>query len=355
MKKIVFTGGGTAGHVSPNIALIQKLKSLYSPEELEISYIGGKAGIEKEMLQPENIAYYGISCGKLRRYRSLKNLTDPFRVLAGFFQALRLLRRSRPDLLFSKGGFVAVPPVLAAFFCRIPIIIHESDYSPGLATKISAKVANRICLTFEDTLRCFPASKAVWTGTPIRRQLHAGRPAAGYALTGFTPEKPVVLVMGGSQGSRAINQALLAALPELTKELQIIHLAGKGNAAAMPQDLPGYVCYDFLAGELADVLAITDFVISRAGSNAIFEFLSLKKPMLLIPLPLSASRGDQLLNAEYFQKKGYALTLPQEELNPDSLISAVRKLQAQHADLTAAMQASPDGTDAVLAEIKKYL
>ena len=354
MKKIVFTGGGTAGHVSPNIALIQKLKSLYSLEELEISYIGSN-GIEKEMLRPENIAYYGISCGKLRRYRSLKNLTDPFRVLAGFFQSLHLLRRIKPDLLFSKGGFVAVPPVLAAFFCRIPIIIHESDYSPGLATKISAKVANRICLTFEDTLRCFPASKAVWTGTPIRRQLHAGRPAAGYALTGFTPEKPVVLVMGGSQGSRAINQVLLAALPELTKELQIIHLAGKGNAAAMPQDLPGYVCYDFLAGELADVLAITDFVISRAGSNAIFEFLSLKKPMLLIPLPLSASRGDQLLNAEYFQKKGYALTLPQEELNPDSLISAVRKLQAQHADLTAAMQASPDGTDAVLAEIKKYL
>ncbi len=354
MKKIVFTGGGTAGHVSPNIALIQKLRSLYPADELEISYIGGN-GIEKEMLRPENIAYYRISSGKLRRYRSLKNLTDPFRVLAGFFQSLHLLRRIKPDLLFSKGGFVAVPPVLAAFFCRIPIIIHESDYSPGLATKISAKVANRICLTFEDTLRCFPASKAVWTGTPIRRQLHAGRPAAGYALTGFTPEKPVVLVMGGSQGSRAINQALLAALPELTKELQIIHLAGKGNAAAMPQDLPGYVCYDFLAGELADVLAITDFVISRAGSNAIFEFLSLKKPMLLIPLPLSASRGDQLLNAEYFQKKGYALTLPQEELNPDSLISAVRKLQAQHADLTAAMQASPDGTDAVLAEIKKYL
>lgn len=355
MKKIVFTGGGTAGHVSPNIALIQKLRSLYPAAELEISYIGGKAGIEKEMLQPENIAYYGISCGKLRRYRSLKNLTDPFRVLAGFFQSLHLLRRIKPDLLFSKGGFVAVPPVLAAFFCRIPVIIHESDYSPGLATKISAKVANRICLTFEDTLRYFPASKAVWTGTPIRRQLHAGRPAAGHALTGFTPEKPVVLVMGGSQGSRAINQVLLAALPELTKELQIIHLAGKENAAAMPQDLPGYVCYDFLAGELADVLAITDFVISRAGSNAIFEFLSLKKPMLLIPLPLSASRGDQLLNAKYFQKKGYALTLPQEELNPDSLISAVRKLQAQHADLTAAMQASPDGTDAVLAEIKKYL
>ena len=355
MKKIVFTGGGTAGHVSPNIALIQKLKSLYSPEELEVSYIGGKNGIEKEMLRPESVAYYGISCGKLRRYRSLKNLTDPFRVLAGFFQSLRLLRRIKPDLLFSKGGFVAVPPVLAAFFGRIPVIIHESDYSPGLATKISARVASRICLTFEDTLSRFPAAKAVWTGTPIRRRLQTGSTAAGYALTGLTAQKPVVLVMGGSQGSRAINQALLEALPELTKDLQIVHLAGKGNAAAMPQNIQGYVCYDFLADELADVLAITDYVISRAGSNSIFEFLSLKKPMLLIPLPLSASRGDQILNAEYFQKKGYALTLPQEELNTERLLSAIRELQARRADFAAAMRTSPDGTDAVLAEIKKYL
>lgn len=355
MKKIVFTGGGTAGHVSPNIALIQKLRSLYSPEELEISYIGGKNGIEKEMLEKENIAYYGVSCGKLRRYRSLKNLSDPFRVLAGFFQALRRLRKIKPDLLFSKGGFVAVPPVLAAFFCRIPIIIHESDYSPGLTTKISAKVASRICVTFEDTLRSFPAAKAVWTGTPIRRRLHTGSADAGYAFTGFQKEKPVVLVMGGSQGSQAINQALLAALPELTKSLQIVHLAGKGNAAAMPKDVAGYVCYDFLSDELADVLAITDYVISRAGSNAIFEFLSLKKPMLLIPLPLSASRGDQLLNADYFQKKGYALTLPQEEVSTERLIAAVADLQAKREMFAAAMQTSPDGTDAVLAEIQKYL
>lgn len=355
MKKIVFTGGGTAGHVSPNIALIHKLKEKYSPEELEMAYIGGKQGIEKEMIEREEIPYYGVSGGKLRRYRSLKNLSDPFRVLAGIFQSIRVLRRVKPDILFSKGGFVAVPPVLAAFFCRVPIIIHESDYSPGLATKISSKVAKIICLTFEDTARYLPKKMTVPTGTPIRKRLQHGEKEKGYAFTGFTDKKPVILVMGGSQGSKAINQALLQVLPELTKEYQIIHLVGKGNADNMPIEQEGYRCYEFLSEELADAFAITDFVISRAGSNAIFEFLALKKPMLLIPLPLSASRGDQILNAEYFAKKGYALVLPQEEISADRLLEAVKEIRDKQSQIKDAMQTSPDGTDAVLAELIKYL
>lgn len=355
MKKIMFTGGGTAGHVSPNIALIQKLKILYPEEQLQMVYIGGKNGIEKEMIAGEGISYHGISCGKLRRYRSLKNVSDMFRVLAGIFQSLRIMRKEKPDLLFSKGGFVAVPPVLAARFWKIPILIHESDYSPGLTTKISSRFAKKICLTFEDTAEYFKGKDIAITGTPIRKRLQLGKKEAGYALTGFTPEKPVIMVMGGSQGSQAINQALLEILPSLTKENQVIHLTGRGNAAKMPQDMPGYKAYDFLSDELADAFAITDYVISRAGSNAIFEFLALQKPMLLIPLPLSASRGDQILNAAYFEKKGYALTMPQEEVNAESLTAALQELKAKRKDIIRNMKDSGDGTDAVLAEIENYL
>lgn len=353
MTKIAFTGGGTAGHVSPNIALIQKLQKNDNPPEM--IYLGSKAGIEKEMIEKEAIPYFGISTGKFRRYRSLKNLSDPFRVLAGFFQAYRILGKQKPDLLFSKGGFVAVPPVLAAYFRRIPVIIHESDYSPGLTTKISSKFAKTICLTFEDTAKYLPKKKTVVTGTPIRDRLQNGNAAAGYGLTGFTPDKPTMLVMGGSQGSKAINEALITILPELTRNYQIIHLAGKGNAEKMPQEIPGYVCYDFLSEELADVFAITDFVLSRAGSNAIFEFLALKKPMLLIPLPLSASRGDQILNAEYFEKKSYALTLKQEDITPETLLNAILALDRQKESILTQMTESADGTEKVLEVLNTML
>lgn len=353
MTKIAFTGGGTAGHVSPNIALIQKLQKEDTPPEM--IYLGSKEGIEKEMIGKENIPYFGIATGKLRRYRSLKNLSDPFRVLAGFFQAFRILGKQKPDILFSKGGFVAVPPVLAAYFRRIPVIIHESDYSPGLTTKISSKFAKTICLTFEDTAKFLPKKKTVVTGTPIRNRLQNGNAASGYKLTGFSSDKPTLLVMGGSQGSKAINDALITILPELTKNYQIIHLAGKGNAAKMPQNTAGYVCYDFLSDELADVLAITDFVLSRAGSNAIFEFLALRKPMLLVPLPLSASRGDQILNADYFQKKGYALTRKQEELTPESLLDAIAELNRQKESILTQMTESADGTEKVLEVLHQML
>lgn len=355
MKKIIFTGGGTAGHVSPNIALIQKLKETYPEEDLLLAYIGSKNGIEKEMVAREGIAYYGISGGKLRRYRSLKNLTDPFRVVAGIFQAIGIIRKLRPDVVFSKGGFVAVPAVVAAFVCRVPVLIHESDYSPGLATRISSKLAKTICLTFEDTGQYLAGKKTITTGTPIRKRLQYGNKGEGYGLTGFSSDKPVILVMGGSQGSLAINQAVVEALPELSKDYQIVHLVGRGNAQAMPQDQAGYVCFEFLAEELAHVFAITDFVISRAGSNAIFEFLEVKKPMLLIPLPLSASRGDQILNAQYFQKKGYAHVLDQEDLTAASLVSAVKQLDRQSEEILLAMQTSSDGTDNVLSQIEAYL
>ncbi|MGN0329306.1 MAG: undecaprenyldiphospho-muramoylpentapeptide beta-N-acetylglucosaminyltransferase, partial [Lachnospira sp.] len=273
MKKIVLTGGGTAGHVTPNIALLPSLKEA----GYEIFYIGSYTGIEKTLIEDLGIPYYGISSGKLRRYKSLKNLTDPFRVLHGLLQAKKLMKQIKPDIVFSKGGFVSVPVVLAAASRKIPVIIHESDMTPGLANKIAMKKATKICCNFPETMKYLPAEKAVLTGSPIRQELLSGNKLAGLELCNFTIEKPIILVVGGSTGAVRVNEAVRKILPELLKKYQVVHLCGKGKTDESLNNIDGYIQFEYISDEMRDLFAISDIVISRAGANAICELLALKK------------------------------------------------------------------------------
>lgn len=321
MKKIVMTGGGTAGHVTPNIALLPALKE----EGYDISYIGSYTGIEKELIEAQGIPYTGISSGKLRRYFDLKNISDPFRVIKGYAQAVGLMHKIKPDIVFSKGGFVSVPVVLAAKTCGIPAIIHESDITPGLANKIAIKGAKKVCCNFPETLKYLPADKAVLTGSPIRRELLSGNKENAYKLCGFpTEKKPVLLIIGGSLGSRAINEAVRKVLPELLKDFHIIHLCGKGNLDESLTGICGYAQFEYASAELTDMLALADIAISRAGANSICELLALHKPNILIPLSAAASRGDQILNANSFEKQGFSYVIKEEDVTDEILLSAVK-------------------------------
>lgn len=336
MKRIILTGGGTAGHVTPNIALIPKLREL----GYDIQYIGSYNGIEKELIEPFGIPYHGISSGKLRRYFSLQNFTDPFRVLKGLSEAKKLIRDLKPDIIFSKGGFVSVPVVLAGKKNRVPVIIHESDMTPGLANKLAIPSATKVCCNFPETLNYLPAEKAVLTGSPIRQELLTGNRIAALDLCGFTADKPVILVIGGSLGSVAVNTAVRDALPELLETFQIIHLCGKGKLDESLINQKGYKQFEYISNELRDIFALADIVISRAGANAICELLALRKPNLLIPLSANASRGDQILNARSFERQGFSMVLEEETVNKETLLSAVQKLYQNRETFTDAMKNS---------------
>ena len=351
MKTIVLTGGGTAGHVTPHLALLPHLLAA----GYRVHYIGTAKGMERGMMEGRaGVSYHSVPTGKLRRYFSWQNLTDPFRVLAGAFQAYGLLGKIRPDIVFSKGGFVAVPVVAAAALRGIPVLAHESDLSPGLANRISLRFAGRVATAFPE---CAPllGEKGIHTGLPIRESLLAGDRQRGLTLAGFKGEKPVLLVMGGSQGAKAINEALRAALPQLLNQMDILHLCGKGHLQEDLQGMPGYFQAEFLGEELPDALAACDLVLSRAGATAIFEFQALGKPMLLVPYPKGASRGDQIENAHSLAGRGLAHVLAQEELTPDSLAQALVGLGAQADQLRAALAAAPpaDGRGAVLGMIEE--
>lgn len=322
MKHIVLTGGGTAGHVTPNIAMIPKLQEL----GYQISYIGSYEGIEKKLIEEMGITYYGISSGKLRRYFDWKNFSDPFRVLKGFGEARRLLKQLKPDVVFSKGGFVTVPVVIAAKQCKIPAIIHESDMTPGLANKLCIPSATKVCCNFPETVNSLPQDKAVLTGTPIRQELMSGNPQAAKEFCGFTSDKPVIMVIGGSLGAASVNENIRKILPELLKEFQIIHLCGKGKMDESLVGTEGYVQYEYIKNELPDMFALADIVISRAGANAICEIHALRKPNLLIPLSAKASRGDQILNARSFEKQGYSMVMEEEEITEETLLNSIREL-----------------------------
>lgn len=341
MGKIVFTGGGTAGHVTPNIALFKPL----ADEGWQIEYIGSVNGIERDIITGlGDVPYYPISTGKLRRYFDLNNFKDPFRVMKGIWQSCRLIRKIRPDLVFSKGGFVSVPVVLAGRLSGVPVIIHESDLTPGLANRLAIPFATRVCATFPETMQHLPKDKAVLTGSPIRDELLAGDPAAGRRLCGFTRSRPVILVMGGSLGSQAINRAVRNSLDDLLKVAQIVHICGKGHLDPSLEGIPGYRQFEFVGKELADLLAMADAAVSRAGANAIFEFLAAEKPMLLIPLSLKASRGDQLLNAASFEKRGFCHVLQEEQLDPENLLRSVRTLMDKREEIRARMREHGGGT-----------
>lgn len=342
MKRIVLTGGGTAGHVTPNIALLPRLREL----GYEIQYIGSYDGIEKKLIEEFDIPYHGIASGKLRRYFDLKNFTDPFRVAKGFFQAKKILKQIQPDIIFSKGGFVSVPVVQAARQLHIPVIIHESDMTPGLANKLAIPAAVKVCCNFPETIPCLPAGKAIVTGSPIRAELRSGNKLAALKFCGFTAEKPVLLIIGGSLGSVAVNTAIRNILPDLLKSFQIIHLCGKGNLDLSLNGTPGYVQYEYIKQELADLFALADIVVSRAGANAICELLELRKPNLLIPLSAAASRGDQILNAKSFQKQGFSEVLQEEELTPELLLTSIQSLYQNRQRYIDAMEHST-ASDAV--------
>ena len=327
MKKIILTGGGTAGHVTPNIALLPALKEA----GYEVEYIGSYNGMEKDLIEKEGIPYHGISSGKLRRYFDWKNFSDPFRVIHGYGQARSLIKKIKPAIIFSKGGFVSVPVVLAAKSLHVPAIIHESDMTPGLANRIAMRGAVKICCNFPETLKYLPEGKGVLTGSPIRQQLLHGDRQKALEFTGLSEEKPILLIIGGSLGSVFINNAVRGAIDELLERFEIIHLCGKGNLDHSLDGKSGYVQYEYISKELPDLFAAADLVISRAGANAICELLALHKPNILIPLSRNASRGDQILNANSFKKQGFSYVIEEEQVNEKTLSEAIHYV-ADHKD-----------------------
>lgn len=352
MKKIVLTGGGTAGHVTPNLALLPSLQE----RGYEILYIGSYNGIERKLIENAGIEYVGISSGKLRRYFDLKNFTDPFRVLKGYKEALRLMKKFRPDVVFSKGGFVSVPVVLAAKHYKIPAIIHESDMTPGLANKICIPSAASICCNFPETLPYLPKEKAVLTGSPIRRELLQGDRLTGLSYTGLSANRPVILVIGGSLGSVAVNQAVRRLLPRLSDQYQVIHICGKGNLDESLIGTSGYVQYEYVDAPLRHLFAAADLILSRAGANSICEILALRKPNILIPLSAAASRGDQILNARSFEKQGFSTVLEEEQVTDDTLWTAIQHTMEHREEFVSAMSQSSlsDAVGTIMELIASY-
>lgn len=339
LKRIIFTGGGSSGHVTPNIALFPKLKEL----GYEIHYVGTKDGIERELIEKEGIPYHPIKAGKLRRYIDLKNISDSFRVLQGFIDANRVIRRLKPDIIFSKGGFVSSPVIWAAYFNRIPSIIHESDYTPGLANKLSMPFTNKICYTFPETKKYLPSNKGIITGIPVREKLLLGDTITGKKLCDFIDTKPIILVIGGSLGSQAINKSIRSILKELLKDYQIAHICGKGGIDKSLNNIKGYKQFEYVNEELPHLFEMADLVISRAGATTLFELLALNKPNLLIPLSKQASRGDQILNANSFKKQGFSNVLIEEDLSNETLLDYINKTYNDRLKLQKAMKLSEYG------------
>ncbi len=352
MKKIILTGGGTAGHATPNIAMLDALKEA----GFEVSYIGSYKGIERSLVEECGIPYYPISSGKLRRYFDVKNFTDPFRVIRGYAQSKRLIRMLQPHIVFSKGGFVSVPVVLAAKAAGVPVIIHESDMTPGLANRIAIKGATKVCATFPETLNHLPSDKAVLTGTPIRRELFTGDPKAAFDFLGFSDEKPLLLVMGGSIGSVFINNAIREDLDTLLEHFSIVHLCGKGNLDSAYENRKDYRQFEYISDELKHLLAAASIVVSRAGSNSINELLALRKPNVLIPLSKNASRGDQILNANSFAKQGFSKMLEEEDVTKETLTAAIFEVYKNKDIYKKAMEQSPmaDSVAMIVSLLKEY-
>ena len=348
--KIIMTGGGTAGHVTPNLSLMPKLKE----NDFEIKYIGSNDGIEKEIITKNNIPFYGISSGKLRRYFSMQNFTDPFKVLKGIGQSLQILSKEKPDVIFSKGGFVAVPVVIAASMKKIPVVAHESDMTPGLANKLSAPFCDKLCVTFRESLKYIKGDKGILTGSPIREDILKGNKSEGLKICNFEGRKEVLFIMGGSLGSQLINNEIRKNLKRLLKDFDIIHICGKGNIDKNLTNQKGYKQFEYVSEELPHLMKCADYIISRAGANSIFEFLALKKPTLLIPLSKKASRGDQILNSRSFEKEGYSLVIEEEELQGDALYNKILELKEKKDELVSCMNKS-ESTNAVDSIVKILL
>lgn len=346
------TGGGSAGHVTPNLALVPRLKEL----GYDIEYIGTINGIEREIIEKNKIKYHAISSGKLRRYFDIKNFSDPFKIVKGIFQAYETIKKQKPSIVFSKGGFVAVPVVIGAYLNRVPVIAHESDITPGLANKLSVPYCTKVCVTFPEAAKKLNKDKAVLTGTPIRKELLEGSKIEGLKLCGFHDNKPVLFIMGGSLGSKAINDSIRKNLDKLLLSFNIIHICGKGNVEEAYKSKLNYKQFEYVGEELPHIMAAADLVVSRAGANSIFEFLALRKPNLLIPLSAKSSRGDQILNAASFEKSGYSLVLQEEDVNEESLPKNINELYRNKESFIKRMENSNigNGVEAIVKLIERY-
>ncbi len=352
-KKIIFTGGGTAGHVMPNIVLIKE----FIKDNWEVAYIGSEAGMERELIEKMNVKYYAIATGKFRRYFDFKNFTDPFRVIKGVGEAISIISKVKPDVIFSKGGFVAVPVVIAGSINKIPVIIHESDMTPGLANKISAKFSKKICVNFPETLSHIDKRKGVLTGTPIREELFTGNKVEGRKICDFDDTKPIIMVTGGSTGSKFLNNLIRDNLSIILKDYQIVHLCGKGNIEQKLNTVKGYKQFEFVSDEISHIFAMSDMVISRAGANTIYELMQLLKPNILIPLSAKVSRGDQILNAKSFEKQGFSKVLDEDSLNINDLMDAINSMSMEKERYIANIKNSKlkDGKKAVVELVKQVV
>lgn len=352
MKRVMLTGGGSAGHVTPNLALIPELIK----DGWEIHYIGTSEGIERTLIKDSDVKYHIIQAGKLRRYFNIKNLTDPFRVLYGAMQAVSIVKKVKPKVIFSKGGFVSVPVVFAGWLNRVPVIIHESDITPGLANKLAAPFAAKICVNFPDAGKKFSKDKIVYTGTPIRKEILKGDLNKGMKLCGFTNDKPVIMVMGGSLGSRNLNKLVREGLDGLLKEFQVIHICGKGNIDKSLEGKKGYKQFEYVKEEQPHLFKISSLIVSRSGANSIFEFLALRLPSILIPLSTKASRGDQILNARYFEKSGYSKVLSEDNLDAHLLYESISDVYKNRTTYIDSMNSKsiPNGTAEIMKLIRKY-
>lgn len=350
MKRIVMTGGGTAGHVTPNIALAPRLKEL----GYDIQYIGTENGIERKLIENEGIPYHIVKAGKLRRYFDMKNFTDTFKITQGFIQSLAIINKLKPDIVFSKGGFVSSPVVWAAWMNRIPIIIHESDITPGLANKIAIPFAKKICYTFPETEKFIAKEKGVLTGIPVRKSLFLGEKRMGRKICNFSDDKPIIFIMGGSLGSEVINQTIRGTLKTILKNFQVCHICGKGNIDKKYEGIKGYKQFEYVREELPHLFAMADIFISRAGATALYEVLALRIPNILIPLSKKASRGDQILNAESFEKQGLSYVIMEEELDKESILKGIENTYSNRLSYKSAMESNEagNGIDQVIKVIK---
>ncbi|HCB99717.1 MAG TPA: undecaprenyldiphospho-muramoylpentapeptide beta-N-acetylglucosaminyltransferase [Ruminococcaceae bacterium] len=342
MKKIILTGGGTAGHITPNLAILPLLRTA----GFDVSYIGLKNGMEEGLIRPTGVPFYGIKGGKLRRYADFKNFTDLFRIGAGFTEAISLMHRIKPDVLFSKGGFVSSPVVWAAKLCGVPVVTHESDSTIGLANRISVPFAKKVCYTFPETGTALPSEKGVLTGLPIREELLHGQKEKGLQFCGFSSDKPVLVITGGSQGAAFINAMVRRCLPDLLKTFQICHLCGKGNLDTKLEGTPGYRQFAYISEELPDIFAMADLVITRGGSTSLFELLALQKPMVIIPYSRKASRGDQIVNGRSFKKQGFGELLMETDesgmdMMPAAFLRTVQRVYDHREQYVEQMRSSP--------------
>ena len=364
MVSIAFTGGGTGGHIFPGLAVAAELKNQLACRqsagcEFRLFWIGSSTGMDRSLIEEAGIEFFGVPSGKLRRYFSLRNAVDFFRVIASFFAARKILKRQKAGLLFSKGGFVSVPPCAAAASLGIPVFTHESDFSPGLATKINvrfvSRTGGRIFTAYADTARFFPEAvreRITVSGNPVRSVFRNADAAKGRAFLGVGEEARILLVLGGSQGAREINELVRAVLRDLTEVYTVVHQSGPNQSCGVPAGMERYKPYPFIREELPHVMAAAELVLSRSGAGTVWECAVLGKPMLLIPFRGSGTRGDQVENARYFQEAGAAQVLMGENVNPQALTLAVNSL-AQDSEKRTAMAAASsrigehDGTELI--------